>query len=235
MTDRNKGSKNKNDQDKGGAETRPRRSPFGRARPSPANAGETEFGTNRLAHGPGSLAGSFLIAMPDMQPPFHRAVIYLCAHTPENAMGLIINKPLEDLNFTDVLENLNIIPTTPSCQAILVHRGGPVETQRGFVLHSCDYTRDGTLVLDDHVALSATTEILKSIACGAGPRSNLMALGYSGWGPGQLDMEIKRNAWLSVPADPELLFSTDFDSKWERALAKLGVSASLLSPVAGHC
>lgn len=200
---------------------------------------DPQFVKAAIGHGltgaPGSLAGQFLVAMPNMAPPFHRAVIYLCAHTEENAMGLVINKPLQDLKFVDVLENLNIIPTTPTCSAIHVHRGGPVETQRGFVLHSCDYAREGTLKLNDTVALSATTEILKSIACGAGPRSNLMALGYSGWGPGQLDMEIKRNAWLSVPADPEILFATDFNSKWERALAKLGVNAALLSPVAGHC
>ena len=200
---------------------------------SQASAGA---GLNALAHGPGSLAGQFLVAMPTMADPrFARTVIYLCAHTPENAMGLVINKPLQDLKFGDVLENLNIIPTTASCRGIHVHRGGPVETQRGFVLHSCDYNREGTLVLNDQVALSATTEILKSIACGAGPSANLMALGYSGWGPGQLDMEIKRNAWLNVPADPDLLFSGDFNSKWERALAKLGINAALLSPVAGHC
>ena len=194
------------------------------------------YAPGHLTGAPGSLAGQFLIAMPGMTDPrFARAVIYLCAHTPENAMGLVINKPLQDLKFVDVLENLNIIPTTSTCRAIHVHRGGPVETQRGFVLHSCDYNRDGTLVLNDQVALSATTEILKSIACGAGPRANLMALGYSGWGPGQLDMEIKHNAWLNAPADPDLLFSGDFSSKWEKALAKLGVNAALLSPVAGHC
>lgn len=199
-------------------------------------AGTAAHHASALMQGPGSMAGQFLVAMPGMSDPrFARAVIYLCAHTPENAMGLVINKPLTDLKFVDVLENLNIIPTTSTCQAIHVHRGGPVETQRGFVLHSCDYNRDGTLVLNDQFALSATTEILKSIACGAGPRANLMALGYSGWGPGQLDMEIKRNAWLNVPADPELLFSGDFNTKWDRALAKLGVDAALLSPVAGHC
>jgi putative transcriptional regulator len=185
---------------------------------------------------PGSLAGNFLVAMPGMADErFHRAVIYLCAHTPENAMGLVINKPLQDLRFLDVLENLNITPSSSSCNAIHVHRGGPVETQRGFVLHSSDYNRDGTLMLNDSICLSATTEILKSIASGRGPQSNLMALGYSGWGPGQLDEEMKRNAWLNVPADPELLFSANVHSKWEMALAKLGISPALLSPVAGHC
>ncbi len=194
------------------------------------------FIPDQLLDAPGSLAGHFLVAMPGMTDErFHRAVIYLCAHTPENAMCLIINKPLQDLRFVDVLENLNITASSSFCSMIHVHRGGPVETQRGFVLHSSDYNRDGTLMLNEHIALSATTEILKSIAGGTGPKSNLMALGYSGWGPGQLDDEMKRNAWLNVPADPELLFSPDFHSKWERAMAKLGVSPALLSPVAGHC
>ena len=183
----------------------------------------------------GYLDGQMLLAMPGMTDPrFVKSVIYLCAHTQENAMGLIINKPLQDLRFVDVLENLNITPRA-GCEAIHVHRGGPVETQRGFVLHSADYNRDGTLMLNDQIALSATTEILKSIANGTGPNANLMALGYSGWGPGQLDDEIKRNAWINVPADPDLLFSTDFGHKWERALGKLGISAASLSPTAGHC
>ena len=183
----------------------------------------------------GYLTGHFLVAMPGMQDPrFHRAVIYMCAHTPENAMGLIVNKPLQDLRFTDILENLNITAHSSNCEAIHVHRGGPVETQRGFVLHSADYQREGTLVLNDDIALSATTEVLKSIANGSGPACNLMALGYSGWGPGQLDEEIKRNAWLSVPADPDLLFSADFSNKWEMALGKLGIHAAMLSPAAGH-
>ncbi len=201
-----------------------------------AKASSTGFIPGQLAAAPGSLAGNFLVAMPGMADQrFHRAVIYLCAHTPENAMGLIINKPLQDLRFVDVLENLNITASPSFCSMIHVHRGGPVETQRGFVLHSSDYNRDGTLVLNDQIALSATTEILKSIANNTGPMSKLMALGYSGWGPGQLDEEIKRNAWLNVPADPDLLFASDFSNKWERALAKLGVNAAVLSPVAGHC
>ena len=199
-------------------------------------AAATGFIPGELLSAPGSLAGHFLVAMPAMADErFHRAVIYLCAHTPENAMGLIINKPLPDLRFVDVLENLNIEPSSSFCSMIHVHRGGPVETQRGFVLHSPDYNREGTLVLNEHVALSATTEILKSIATNTGPKSNLMALGYAGWGPGQLDDEMRRNAWLNVPGDPDLLFSADYHNKWEMALAKIGVSAALLSPVAGHC
>jgi putative transcriptional regulator len=184
----------------------------------------------------GYLTGQFLVAMPGMADPrFHRAVIYMCAHTPENAMGLVVNKPMQDLRFVDILENLNITPRSSNCTAIHVHRGGPVERQRGFVLHSSEYQRDGTLVLNERIALSATTEILKAIAEGSGPRQNLMALGYSGWGPGQLDDEIKRNAWLSVPADADLLFSGNFGCKWEQAMAKLGIAPHLLSHEAGHC
>ncbi len=183
----------------------------------------------------GFLTGQFLVAMPGMADPrFHRAVIYMCAHTSENAMGLIVNKPMQDLRFTDILENLNIHPRSNNCQAIHVHRGGPVERQRGFVLHSADYQREGTLMLNERIALSATTEILKSIAEGDGPHRNLMALGYSGWGAGQLDEEIKRNAWMIVPADPELLFDGDFGCKWEHALAKLGIAPHMLSTQCGH-
>ena len=185
---------------------------------------------------PGYLTGQFLVAMPGMTDPrFHRTVIYMCAHTAENAMGLIVNKPMQDLRFTDILENLNITPRSNNCQAIHVHRGGPVERQRGFVLHSADYQREGTLMLNDRIALSATTEILKSIAEGMGPHQNLMALGYSGWGAGQLDEEIKRNAWMIVPADADLLFDADFGCKWEHALSKLGIAPHRLSTQCGHC
>ncbi|MCB2108666.1 MAG: YqgE/AlgH family protein [Rhodobacteraceae bacterium] len=180
------------------------------------------------------LTGQFLVAMPAMgDPQFERTVIYLCHHAAEGAMGLIVNKPLTDLKFPDVLEQLKIEPTEP-CDRILVHRGGPVDRARGFVLHSTDYDNQGTLKVNDAVALSATTEILRAIANGQGPRHSLMALGYSGWGEGQLDNEIKQNAWLNVPADEDLLFSIDVDKKWERALGKLGISPALLSGTAGH-
>lgn len=148
-------------------------------------------------------------------------------------MGLIVNQPLEELNFPDILDQIGIEPT-PACDRIIVHCGGPVETARGFVLHSSDYQMDGTMVVDETVALSATTEVLKAIAYGTGPKRCLMALGYAGWGAGQLDEEIKDNAWLNVPADGELLWSDDSDSKWERALNILGISPAMLSGEAGH-
>ena len=157
----------------------------------------------------------------------------MCHHAADGAMGLIINRPIEDLAFNDILSQLDIKPKR-GCEEIRVHRGGPVETSRGFVLHSTDYNREGTLKVSDDIALSATTEILRSIASGDGPARSLMALGYAGWGESQLDEEIKRNAWLSVPGDSELLFSEEVGNKWSRALAKLGINPAMLSASAGH-
>ena len=174
--------------------------------------------------------------MPGMTDPrFEKAVIYMCVHSlEEGAMGLIVNKPLPEVRFGDILENLKITPRSNSCSQIQVHRGGPVQTQLGFILHSGDYQRDGTLAVTSEICLSTTTEILKAIAEGTGPQKNLMALGYAGWDSRQLDEEIKRNAWLNVPADAELLFSTDYESKWDKAIAKLGIASHQLSGIAGH-
>ncbi len=172
--------------------------------------------------------------MPTMgDPRFEKSVIYMCAHSEDGAMGLIVNQPLEELKFPDILEQVGI-QSTPACDQITVHCGGPVESVRGFVLHSSDYQMDGTMVVDEAVALSATTEVLKAIAYGTGPKKCLMALGYAGWGAGQLDEEIRSNAWLSVPSDGELLWSFDDDSKWDRALAILGISPAMLVGDAGH-
>jgi putative transcriptional regulator len=180
------------------------------------------------------LVGQFLVAMPSMTDPrFENTVIYMCHHAADGAMGLIINRTIEDLAFTDILTQLDIKPSS-GCDEIRVHRGGPVETSRGFVLHSTDYKRDGTLIVNEDIALSATTEILRAIADGAGPNRSLMALGYAGWGEGQLDDEIKRNAWLNVTADADLLFSEDVGTKWVRALGKLGINPAMLSASAGH-
>jgi putative transcriptional regulator len=183
---------------------------------------------------PGYLSGQFLAAMPAMgDPRFERALIYICAHSEDGAMGLVVNQPLEELKFPDILEQMGI-ESSPACDRIIVHCGGPVEAARGFVLHSSDYQMDGTLVVNESVALSATTEILKSIAYGTGPKKCLMALGYAGWGEGQLDEEIKSNAWLNVPVDSGLLWSEDSDSKWDRALGTLGISPAALVGEAGH-
>lgn len=182
----------------------------------------------------GYLAGQMLIAMPQMRDArFSRTVVYLCAHTKEGAMGLVINRMFSGLTFPDLLEQLNIEPT-PLCDPIKIHFGGPVEAGRGFVLHSTDYVQETTLVVNDEVGLTATIDVLKAIASGEGPARSLLALGYAGWGAGQLDNEIRDNAWLSVEPDDELLFDEDLDHKWERAIAKIGVDFSMLSGDAGH-
>jgi putative transcriptional regulator len=182
----------------------------------------------------GYLTGHILIAMPQMQDPrFVHSVVYLCAHSSEGAMGLVLNRLFDSITFPDLLEQLSIEPTNPIDQ-IRVHFGGPVDASRGFVLHSTDYLQETTMVVDDHVALTATVDVLRAMAEGRGPRNALLALGYAGWGAGQLDDELLANSWLTVPADNDLLFGVELESKWERALGKLGIRASLLSGEAGH-
>ncbi len=182
----------------------------------------------------GYLTGKCLVAMPGMSDArFSRAVIYLCAHTEEGAMGLVVNRAIPDFSFVDLLDQLNI-PPTPRCQRIQVQFGGPVESQRGFVLHSADYVHEGTLVVDDAVALTATLEVLRDIATGTGPSRTLMALGYAGWSPGQLDDELRQNVWLTVDADPDLVFAADLEAKYVLALSRLGIDPALLSSEGGH-
>ena len=180
------------------------------------------------------LVGHLLIAMPGMRDPrFAKTVVYLCAHSAEGAMGLVINRALESLTFDDLLEQVGI--HDPKVESgIHVHFGGPVETGRGFVLHSPDYQHDGTLVVARNVGLTATVDILRAIAAGEGPRRHLLALGYAGWGPGQLDGEIRANGWLHVAADEGLVFDRNLDQKWERAMAKIGIDPRMLSDAAGH-
>jgi len=184
--------------------------------------------------GSGYLTGQLLIAMPQMNDPrFERTVIYICAHTADGAMGLVVNREIEALTFPDLLKQLNIDAEVVN-DKIQVLFGGPVETGRGFVLHSSDYVQNTTMLVDKRVGLTATMEVLKDIASGNGPKLNILALGYAGWGPGQLDAEIQANGWLSVPADDGLVFDPDLDNKWERALAKIGIDFSMLSGEAGH-
>lgn len=181
-----------------------------------------------------SLVGQLLVAMPGMSDPrFARTVIYMCAHSAEGAMGLVVNRALEQISLAELLQQLEIDATAVD-DRVAVNFGGPVETGRGFVLHSPDYMREGTLVVTSSVSLTATIDILKAIASGSGPRRHLLALGYAGWGPGQLDSEILANGWLHVDADEELVFGAELDQKWDRAMAKLGINPMLLSDAAGH-
>ena len=182
----------------------------------------------------GYFEGQMLVAMPQMSDGrFSRSVIYLCAHSADGAMGLVVNKLIDSITFPDLLEQLNV-DNVPTDNQIRVHFGGPVESGRGFVLHSDDYVQDTTLVIHDGVALTATVDVLRAMADGTGPRQSMLALGYAGWAPGQLDAEIQANGWLNVPADPDLIFGGNLDGKWNKALGKLGISLSALSGTAGR-
>jgi putative transcriptional regulator len=187
------------------------------------------------------LDGQLLVAMPIMTDRrFARSVIYLCAHSAEGAMGLIINQRASHISFSELMKQLSIMPETADeveieLEDMDVHVGGPVETQRGFVLHSADYyVADSTLPIDDGVSLTATIDILKAIAGGKGPDRAILALGYAGWRAGQLESEIAANGWLHCPADADLLFDRDLEQKYERALSKIGVDPSHLVSDAGH-
>jgi len=179
------------------------------------------------------LTGQLLIAMPQMQDPrFAQSVIYMCAHSAAGAMGLVVNKVVEQPSIADLLRQLGI--GGEGFGQAQVHFGGPVESERGFVLHSADYTEETTLVVEGRLGLTATMDILRAIGRGQGPRHRLLALGYAGWGPGQLDAEIQANGWLHVAADDALVFDRDHRDKWRRAIAKLGVDPIALSGDAGH-
>jgi putative transcriptional regulator len=190
----------------------------------------------------GYLDGQMLIAMPGMRDErFSRSLIYVCAHSSEGAMGIVVNHPAAHINFPDLLVQLEVIPATDLIQlpshvgAVKVLRGGPVETGRGFVLHSADFfIENSTLPIDEGICLTATLDILKAIARGKGPMSAVLALGYAGWAPGQLETEIQENGWLNCNADSELIFGADIDGKYDRALRKLGIEVGMLSSEAGH-
>jgi putative transcriptional regulator len=190
----------------------------------------------------GYLDGQMLIAMPSMRDErFARTLIYICAHSSEGAMGIVVNQPAANINFADLLVQLEVIQDTDLIQlprgagAVQVLKGGPVEPGRGFVLHSSDFfIENSTLPIDDGICLTATLDVLKAIAKGDGPNSALLALGYAGWAPGQLETEIQENGWLHCSADPDLIFGGDLVHKYERALRKLGIHAGMLSSEAGH-
>ncbi len=184
----------------------------------------------------GYLSGQLLIAMPQMTDPrFEHSVVYMCAHNAEGAMGLVVNKLVDAMSFTDLLRQMELeIESDNLDDQIQVHFGGPVESARGFVLHTTDYVSEATMQVDDTFSMTATIDVLRSIARGSGPGQALFALGYAGWAPGQLDTEIQSNGWLNVAADQELVFGREHDIKWTQAVAKVGVDPSFLSSEAGH-
>ncbi|MET0314218.1 MAG: YqgE/AlgH family protein [Hansschlegelia sp.] len=197
---------------------------------------------SKKKNGSGYLDGQVLVAMPTLEDDrFARTVIYVCAHSSEGAMGIVVNKPAPHISFPDLLVQLEVISAGEEIRlpdkagAIQILRGGPVESGRGFVLHSADFMiEDSTLPIDDGICLTATLDILKAIARGDGPERALLALGYAGWAPGQLETEIQANGWLNCPADRSLVFGEDMESKYERALAKIGIELGKLSGEAGH-
>src|SRR5256885_14457287 len=184
-------------------------------------------GSGRKGAGParGYLDGQMLIAMPAMRDErFARSLIYVVAHSSEGAMGIVVNQPAANINFPDLLVQLEVVPAADLIElprragTVKVLKGGPVETGRGFVLHSADFfIENSTLPIDDGICLTATLDILKAIARGDGPASALLALGYAGWAPGQLESEIQENGWLHCSADPELIFGSDTGRKYEKA------------------
>jgi putative transcriptional regulator len=188
------------------------------------------------------LDGQILIAMPGMEDQrFARSLVYMCAHSAEGAMGIILNQLAPQVTFEDLLVQLDVIPAKDQirlpdlARRMRVHHGGPVETGRGFVLHSSDYfIENATLPIDDSISLTTTLEVLKAIADGRGPSDAILALGYAGWPPGQLETEIQSNAWLHCEADPSLVFDRDVETKYDRALRKIGIDIGMLSRDAGH-
>jgi putative transcriptional regulator len=185
---------------------------------------------------PADLTAKLLIAMPGMEDPrFAGSVVFLCQHSAEGAMGLIVNKRVDEVTFEELLEQLEI-DRPDAVRDVPVCYGGPVELRRGFVLHSADYEARGDegLAVDDQFSMTATLDVLEDIAHGRGPRQALLALGYAGWGPGQLEDEIAANGWLTAEAAPDLVFGPSMEGKWEAALRSIGVHPLMLSAEAGH-
>ena len=183
---------------------------------------------------PAPLAGQLLIAMPAMEDSrFAQSVLLICAHTDEGAMGIVVNRPLATPSFEALLEQLDVKPTPPARQ-IRLCEGGPMDHGRGFVLHTADWTGDGSLQVGEQLALTASLDVLHEIANGGGPKDGLLALGYASWGPGQLDRELGENVWLTAPATHEVLFDAEYDTKWRRAMAILRIDPFMLSGAAGH-
>ncbi len=183
---------------------------------------------------PNYLTGRLIVAMPQMQDPrFEHAVIFVCGHDANGAMGLVVNKLADTLMLKDILHQLSVhIPSFK--RDVQVHLGGPVEMGRGFVLHSTDYVQDSTIRISEHYALTATVEILRDIALDKGPKQCVMALGYTSWSPGQLEEEIQANSWLELDPQNNLIFCDDVSTGWKKAIASLGIDPGMLSGDAGH-
>ena len=182
------------------------------------------------------LSGKLIIAMPTMSDPrFKRSVVCICAHNEDGAIGIIINKIIESLSFSKIIKQLKLKKNkVKRDHSEPIYFGGPVETERGFILHTADYFSENSTPINTQISMTASTEILQALIDGNGPNKSIIALGYAGWGPGQLDTEIQSNAWLSVQSDPELIFSDKTSDKWDMALEKIGVDPALLSTEFGR-
>lgn len=181
------------------------------------------------------LAGKVLLAMPSMSDPrFHKAVIFMCAHDENGAMGLVVNNTLAGLNFENLLEQVGLNADIKPSTDLQVMSGGPVESARGFLLHSSEFFQTDTIRIDDSFSVTGTVDALKEVAAGNGPEQLLFILGYAGWGAGQLDQEIQQNSWLVTDPDPSIIFSEDHDQKWTRAVGQLGFDPAMLSGEAGR-
>lgn len=213
---------------------------FGHPAGAPKRSGKVAT-VNNADPGP-FLEGKCLVAMPSLHDShFIRSVVYICAHSEEGAMGIIVNHPAQGVNFVDLLLQLKVIDgadkprveeTMGRCRVLA---GGPVDASRGFVLHSPDYrAEEATMLIDDSVSMTATLDVLRAIAQGGGPEKAVLALGYAGWSPGQLEKEILANSWMICPADTSLLFDQEHEMKYERALGAIGVDLRFLADEAGH-
>ena len=181
-----------------------------------------------------TLKSQLLIAMPSLEDPnFSRTVTYICEHNDQGAMGIVLNRPT-DLSLSDVLKHMDIEGGLGDAGEQIVYLGGPVEEERGFVLHSHSPPWDSTLAVNDDISVTTSRDILEAMARGDGPAHTLVALGYAGWGAGQLERELQENAWLSGPSDESILFELPPDQRWEAAARLLGVDVNLLSSEAGH-
>ncbi|MGD9000035.1 MAG: YqgE/AlgH family protein [Granulosicoccaceae bacterium] len=181
-----------------------------------------------------SLTNHFLIAMPMLEDPnFYHSVTYICEHNEQGAMGIVINRPL-DIALGDVLEHMQIAQHNPHTAGREIYLGGPVQPERGFVLHEPPGQWDAMLPVTEQIGITTSRDILMAMNDGQGPERALVALGYAGWGPGQLEQEMAENAWLSVPADTAIIFDTPIERRWQAAAANLGIDLNTLSDDVGH-